>query len=379
MEYSARLLQGACQYARQHKRIRIVELPYRADEPARLCLPSPLPFDAALIWATREALWVEDLLATGMPVVSASGDWPAERVPCVSIDAERFVERAVEYLARLRPAMLLHLQFRITGVPQVEKRCRQFEQVASRLGIPCRSEELLRPGDGADDVLVSRAPLAGATRRRLKIIMRRLPKPAAVWCGVDYLGLRVCEVAAEMGIEVPGDVAVLGTGDFPAAQRASPPLSSVPLPGEQIGFRAVELLHERLTQQHAIPPYTRVEPPPVVERQSTLGRGRGGPLERALGVIAARCGERVTAKQVAAAVGLSPQALHTQFLKHLGHAPGEEIRRARLVAARRLLQDSRLSIAEVAALCGFNQPSKFADFFRRCSGLSPRDWRKANP
>jgi AraC-like DNA-binding protein len=332
-----------------------------------------------LIWATREALWVEDLLAAGVPLVSASGDWPVERVPCVSFDPERFVGRALEHLARLRPAMLLHLEFRITGVPPMDRRCRQLAQAAARLGIACRSEELLSPGDGEDDVLLSRAPLEGAPRLRLKAILRKLTKPAAIWCGVDYLGLRVCEMAAEMGIEVPGEVAVLGVGDFPAAANAPLPLSSLPLPGEQIGFRAVELLHGLLAHQRAIPPYTRVEPPPVVERESTRGRGRGGPLERALGVIGNRCCEGVTAKEVAAAVGLSPQALHAQFLKHLGHPPGEEIRRARHGAAKRLLKDPRLSIAEVAVLCGFNQPGKFAGFFRRASGLSPRDWRKENP
>jgi LacI family transcriptional regulator len=252
------------------------------------------------------------------------------------------------------------------------------EQAAARRGIPCRSEELLRPGDKADDALSWRLPLAPVHLRRLKGILAKLPKPAAIWCGVDHLGLRVCEVAAEMGIEVPGDVAVLGTGYFAAAASAPLPLSSLPLPGEQIGFRAVELLHGRLAHQRAIPPYTRVEPPPVVERQSTTGGGRGGPLEKALGIISARCCEGIAVKEVAAAVGLSPQTLHAQFLKHLGHPPGEEIRRARYGAARRLLKDTRLSIAEVALHCGFDNPRKSADFFRRVAGLSPRDWRKAN-
>ena len=40
--------------------------------------------------------------------------------------------------------------------------------------------------------------------------------------------------------------------------------SVVPLPGEKIGFRALELLHGRLSRQRAIPPFTAVQPPPVV-------------------------------------------------------------------------------------------------------------------
>lgn len=379
MEYSARLLEGAFEYCREHRAVQVIDLPYRGDAPSRLRHPARLRLDGALIWATREASWVKDLLAAGVPMVSASGDWPIDRIPCVSFDAAGLVEVAVEHLASLRPAILLHLQFRITGVPQVEGRCRQFEQAAARRGIPSRSEELLRRGDKADYALTWRSPLAPALRRRLTALLRDLPKPAAVWCGVDDLGLRVCELAAEIGLEVPRDLAVLGTGDFRVAECAPLPLSSIPLPGDKIGFRALELLHGHLSRRHAIPPFTPVMPPPVVARESTSGKRTGSPLDRARNVIAARCCEGITVKEVAAAVGLSPQALHLQFVRHLGRAPGEEIRLVRHAAAKRFLLDSRLSIARVATLCGFNQQSKFADFFRRGAGLSPRDWRKANP
>lgn len=86
-EYSGRLLEGAVSYARQHPQVGVVELHYRSDAPRQLQLPSPLGFDAALIWATRDAVWVESLLEVGLPVVAASADWPIERVPCVSFDA----------------------------------------------------------------------------------------------------------------------------------------------------------------------------------------------------------------------------------------------------------------------------------------------------
>ncbi|MFN0128701.1 MAG: helix-turn-helix domain-containing protein [Verrucomicrobiales bacterium] len=56
--------------------------------------------------------------------------------------------------------------------------------------------------------------------------------------------------------------------------------------------------------------------------------------------------------------------------------PGEPIRRVRIVAAKRHLTDPRLSIARVAHLCGFDQQSKFSNFFRRETGLSPRTWRR---
>lgn len=286
---------------------------------------------------------------------------------------------AVDHLATLSPAILVHIQYRITGVTQVEGRCRQFEQAAARRGIPSCSHELMRPGEECDEILAWGSPLPTVVRRRLVAILHQLPKPAAVWCGVDYLGLRICEVAEELGLRVPEDVAVLGTGNFKAAECAPVSLSSVPLPGESIGFHALKVLHGQLSIGAEIPDFTPVLPPAAIGRESTLGRTVGNPLQRALTLIERRCCDGLTVREISATLGLSPQALHAQFVRHLGMPPGEVIRESRFREAKRLLLDPELKVAQVASRTGFNQQSKFADFFRRRAGLSARDWRRANP
>jgi LacI family transcriptional regulator len=50
------------------------------------------------------------------------------------------------------------------------------------------------------------------------------------------------EAAQEMGLDVPGDVSVIGFDDIPEAARTTPALSTVRQPIQQMGSAAVELL-----------------------------------------------------------------------------------------------------------------------------------------
>jgi len=70
-----------------------------------------------------------------------------------------------------------------------------------------------------------------------------LPKPAAVFAANDHLALRVAEARLLVGLRLPEDVALLGVdNDDLICNMAYPPLASVSLPGEAIGYKAAELL-----------------------------------------------------------------------------------------------------------------------------------------
>ena len=377
LEWAGQLLLGAMDYARGHRSVRCLDVPYSASAPARLRLGRPLPFDAALVWANREATWVRRLQADGVPVVAASGDW-SEELPCVVFDNALVVKEAVGHLSSLPRVALLHLEFMMRGFPIKEQRARMFAEEAGRHGLPARSRGLFEAGHLPDDILDYQRPLTGDAARRLKRWLRELPKPLGVWCGDDALAMRVCEAAERLGLRVPADIAVLGLGYLRAAELASPPVSSIPLPGEVIGYRAFEILHRRLGGTSELPGRIAVTPPGIAVRESTTGVVESDIVGRAIRFIAGHACEGITVQEVAMAVSLSPQALHNRFLKEVGHPPGVEIRKVRLGAAKRLLQDPRLSVARVSSLCGFDQQSKFSKFFRRETGESPLAWRRKN-
>lgn len=86
----------------------------------------------------------------------------------------------------------------------------------------------------------------------------------------------------------------------------------------------------------------------------------------------------LTPAALADAQGISRRYLHHLFAR-AGTTFGAELMQLRLEAARRLLDDQRwsaLGISEVAARCGFAEPSHFARRFRQAFGRSPQDYRR---
>jgi AraC family transcriptional activator of tynA and feaB len=82
---------------------------------------------------------------------------------------------------------------------------------------------------------------------------------------------------------------------------------------------------------------------------------------------------------VATGLGISVRALHYAFAA-AGTSFSEELMQARLQRGRDLLGDARLAdvpVIEVAARCGFTDPSHFARRFRRRFGLAPLAFRRA--
>jgi AraC family transcriptional regulator of arabinose operon len=79
--------------------------------------------------------------------------------------------------------------------------------------------------------------------------------------------------------------------------------------------------------------------------------------------------------ELARLVNLSPSRFAHLFMREMGAAPGRYLRDRRLARARSLLEQSSLSIKEVMARVGVNDPSHFARDFKRRYGASPRTFR----
>ena len=79
---------------------------------------------------------------------------------------------------------------------------------------------------------------------------------------------------------------------------------------------------------------------------------------------------------LALAVGLSVSHFNRLFREWTGFAPVEYQRRQRVARARELLGNARLSIKEISAQCGFDDPYHFSRVFRQVDGLSPSQYRE---
>ena len=85
-------------------------------------------------------------------------------------------------------------------------------------------------------------------------------------------------------------------------------------------------------------------------------------------------GGKFAADDLAAAFGLSRRTRARRLNEH-GMSFHELLDEARFLAARNLLQISRVPVTEIAARLGYSDTPAFTRAFRRRAGTSPTEWR----
>ena len=86
--------------------------------------------------------------------------------------------------------------------------------------------------------------------------------------------------------------------------------------------------------------------------------------------------EPITAADIAAAAGFSPNYLSRKFREAAGFGVHEYLTFIRLRSAARLLATTEGSVTEVALRCGFSNSNYFKDAFKKQYGCTPRVYRQ---
>ena len=194
------------------------------------------------------------LLASGIPVVET---WDLTPTPIDMLVGFSHVEvgRAV--------AQFLHAQGRrrLAAVSGDDERAKRrfdaFQAAARALGLP--------------EVQVVFVP-APTTLRRGRDALAELLAAAggidAVFCSSDLLALGVLTEARVRGLQVPGQLAVVGFGDLEFAKDVAPALTTVHIKGAAIGRQAAQFIVERAEGRPVDPRIIDIGFS-IVEREST--------------------------------------------------------------------------------------------------------------
>jgi len=117
----------------------------------------------------------------------------------------------------------------------------------------------------------------------------------------------------------------------------------------------------------------------ILEARAVLlgGASRpGGQADRAVEYIEAHFSEDITLEQLAELTGVSLQHFCRVFRAQTGMRPMEYLARKRVSEAKRLLSSTGSSIAEIAELTGYRDPTYFGSVFRRYEGTTPTEYRR---
>ena len=107
--------------------------------------------------------------------------------------------------------------------------------------------------------------MCSTARAVTETTLRREPAVTAVVCSNDVLAVGALQAAKTLGRRVPDDIAIVGFDDFDFARYVDPPLTTVALPGYDMGRRAAELLLDHF-QKGSFEPSEVVFPTTLVLR-----------------------------------------------------------------------------------------------------------------
>lgn len=112
------------------------------------------------------------------------------------------------------------------------------------------------------------------------------------------------------------------------------------------------------------------QPSPAVIRQDDVI------LQAAIKLLKENLAHPPRVADLARSVGTHEKRLLRIFRIHLGTTITSYVRQARIEHARQLLSTDLISIEEIAAQVGFNNPGNFSTAFRKVEGISPRQYRQ---
>ena len=100
-------------------------------------------------------------------------------------------------------------------------------------------------------------------------------------------------------------------------------------------------------------------------------------LAGVFGFIEERYSERISLKDAAGAMSLTPGHLTTIVRRKTGRTVLEWITERRMMEARKLLVQTGLSVEEISRRVGYGDSGYFVRHFRRAHGSTPLGWRRA--
>ncbi len=169
-----------------------------------------------------------------VPVVAIDPHYGPSQIPTVDADSFAGAKLATAYLVGLGHRRIAFLGGR-DDLESAHLREAGFREAMAEAGVPV-NEALVRPTH-------FQPQLAEVEARSLLALSE---PPTAIFAANDVTAERTIAVAQALGLDVPGDVSVLGFDDIPEAALCTPPLTTVRQPLRDMGEAAMEMLLDLL-------------------------------------------------------------------------------------------------------------------------------------
>ena len=213
--------------------------------------------------------------------------------------------------------------------------------------------------------------------------IKTLPPRTAVLCLHDFRANHFMQTCLRHGRSVPDDIAIMGQYNDIAVCACSPvTISSIDVNPRALGEAVMRILENAI--DNPVEPKLRrtfsVPPTGIVERESTATYPVNPPwFAKVLLMLDANLDKSISAAGLAKAAGVSHTMLQRVFHKTFRTTAGKYITSLKMREAKRLIDENRISLKEVAKRTGFSSPQYFSHAYHEFYGRPPVSDRHAAP
>ncbi len=320
--------------------------------------------------------FLKKLLRRGVPVLKWSKymDPDDERVSVFAPDRAAMGALAADHFAERGFKKVAYISWAAMFADEVDAMCEGFASRARDLDMAVHTYKWANDKVGR---WWEHYKLHG---RAFRAWLDRVGTPLGVFSTDDRLATLMCMYCKDLGLDVPLDVALLGTGDRPDICRTSPvEISHVGMDRTYMVQMLMDLLECLLAGKEKTPQHVLYEPHGIVLAESTdVLASVDRNVAKALRFIWAYYSDNLSVSDIADAVGMPLYELQRAFKKELGRAVGDELRRKRMEVFVRLLLSTDTPIEDLRIQCGYFSSTLLFRTFKRQYGTTPMRYRAMN-
>lgn len=175
----------------------------------------------------------------------------------VEYDHLRVSKMAVEYLYKKGHRQIGYIGGSVGDAPMKRsRRFRSYLETMADLSLEVRPEWVLNCGwdDRRCIALVEQAS-------------REYGLPTAFYAASDLMAMAALRALYQLGVRVPGQVAVIGMSNIEMSQYANPPLTTIDVPTVEMGIAAARIIEQRIHGDRTLPKRVLL-PSRLIERDS---------------------------------------------------------------------------------------------------------------
>lgn len=366
--YGRGLLQGIAKYNREHGGWSTYFRPHGMGDPPPEWLKN-WKGDGMIVRIDTKAM--EDLARkANVPVINLRGFFQSLPFPFLAVDNAQVTKIAFAHLSE-RGIRNFAFVGRPRGLnPSLDQRADFFREIVKKNNSECH----IFPAIAAD------AHNGWEEEQdRLAEWITSLPKPVGVMACNDEAGLQVLDACRRCNAAVPDEVAVIGVdNDAPLCDLAIPPMTSVDVNAEGIGYEAAALLDRLMDGRKAPTKPVWLAPRGVLTRRSTdVIASEDEEVNRAVAYIREHACRGLQVVDVLSYMGMSRASLQQRMKTVAGRTIHQEIQRVRLNRAKELLVMSQMTIKQIARESGFASVQYMTRVFRAATDETPAKFRSS--